>query len=420
MLILKEMFFGFSSVQFGALKTAEWDLPNIRATLDEYTGNWFQYIEDFIPNQILDRLLTYCRGIEKGLDFAQSDYGKRIESDILWQKRSLFFPFIKMHISGTTKPSLPPKFIKLGVLTQELKDILQATMDQVAAGGLAPAVKNMNAAIKFPIESPVSKRYFKVLNKRGVTANNLQLFKNIHSLVLILSDLVNNPESFWNRALVFPIYRATQDGLLRPIYSLPSLRVNDIIHESEVSEAQKWTSEAADASQTAIREGFSRDLILTLKNMTQEKSHSVAILLALDEPEGGEILFSVVSKMIREDGDHFYKFSSSACGLLLVKISADDSVIIVNTIYQKYYAALKARSQNGAAEGSPPSGEAASGEVLKKLAVGITPLSGEWSSSEALSKARRTLDVAQKRPDPAIVLFDDKRKKYRIFSATGK
>ncbi|MDR1894004.1 MAG: hypothetical protein LBQ61_04825 [Spirochaetales bacterium] len=426
MIVLKELFFGVNSAQFGPLKTEDWDEPNVQDTLERYTGNWFQFIEDFLPNQILDRLLTFCRGIEKGLDFAQSDYGRRLESDIYWQKRLLFFPYIKMHNPAISKPPTPAKFMKLSSLTKELKELFRVLIELSPPQVQGPVVKNMNAPIKFPIESAISKRFFKVLKQKNVPAVNGELFKAVYSILAILSELINSPDSFWNRASVFPIYRATQDGLFRPIYNLPIIHANDIIHESDIAEVQKWTSETGDTRQTSVREGFLRDLGLTLKNMLQEKFHSVVILFSLSDPGDSEILFSLISTAVRGGNDHVYKFSPASCGLLMTKISADDAVIIVSGIFKKFFAELKAPppAPESAGETAPPENPEEAGleapPALNKLTAGITPLNEDWPPNEALNRAQRALDAAQKRQDSAFILFDEKRQKYRLFTAPAK
>lgn len=164
--ILRELFFAFGGVKMGVLKTEEWDLEDLRGTFENYTLQWFRYLEDFLPKQILDPLLEYCREVEKG-EVERSEYANRIESNIFRLKKLLYLPHLQIPKTTFPRPPLAEHQQKLCNLTDDLASLLTTMNKEVSLAGGSGTVLNSTDPIVFEVKSPVSERFEKVMAKRG-------------------------------------------------------------------------------------------------------------------------------------------------------------------------------------------------------------------------------------------------------------
>lgn len=409
MLILKELFFAFGAVKFGSLKSQGWDLPNLRDTFEDYTSYWFKFLEDYLPNLILDRLLDYCRGIEKGKDFEKTDYALKIESDIYWQKRSLFFPYLSIRKTGFPKPPLPSGYRKLSTLTGDLEDIFKTILESSREDSKGGGVENINSPFRFPIESFVSSRFRHTLTRHRLPFKNSELIRGTCQIMGTLNSLISKPGSFWYQSSPWPIYRSTDESSNRPVYNLTPLNTEKLIYESDEKEEKDAAPfEAALVAKDRIAgpEDFTSDLGTFLSNLSNLRVDSAMILLRLAASSKSEELEAVLQDSIRTEGDHFYRLAPGEYALFLEDTSADGAVVTANRILRRF-------------TGAPMSG---AGPGEDRLFAAVTPLRNNWLPDEALIRGRSTLEVARKRGETVIVLYDDIRKKYRLFagSKTGE
>jgi len=400
MSILKELFFGFGTIQFGPLKSEEWDLPDIRTVFEEYTGHWFRYLEDYLPRLILNPLLEYCRGVEKGAEFMETEYAEKIESELLWYKRSLFLSHMKLHRTNSPRPPLPPGIRKLGHLTDDLTNllitILKLSRENLQGGG----IRNLTAPIRFAIETPVSARYLLVLRKRKLPPANSELVRDTARILCVLNEFLANPESLYYRDSPRVIFRSLNSDPNRPVYSLKPLNTMEIIREWD---ERIKTSEEANAVPLGRRPGhtpedLAADLEICLINLKKARVDSVLIYLRINSEVPGDPMEAVLHNTLRDEGDHWYRTDPAECVLLLEDTSADGAVVLTHRLLKQLLPLY---------------------EPSIRISVGITPLAEDWTKEESLFRGKNTLREAEKKDSPVIVLFDGIRKKYRIFASAS-
>ena len=400
MLILKELFFGFGSVQFGSLKTEEWNLPDIRTTLEEYTGQWFRYLEDYLPRLILAPLLEYCRGVEKGEDFPESEYGEKTEFEITWYKRSLYLPHLKLAGGTRARPPLPQGVRKLSHLTDDLTSLLKTVLTLSAENPAGGGVNNMTSPVQFPVESPVSARFLQVLKNRNHPPVNGELIRSTAWILCILNELISNPDSFYYQERSRLLYRASGIDNRRPVYSLAPLKTMQIIREwDKRTAAGEVESVSLGEAPGHTEEDLLRDLETSLNNARNASVDSVLVHLELNAQVSGDPMEAVLENTIRNEGDHWYRIRPGECVLILENTCAQGAVTLAHRLQKQLVPFY---------------------EPTVNIYTAITPLSAAWNAEEALFRGKNTLREAEKKGTSVIVLFDGARKKYRIFAAARR
>jgi len=387
MTILRELFFAFGSLKMGLLHTEEWSLDDIRHTFESYTLHWFQYMEDFLPKQILDPLQEYCREIEKGTA-DKSEYAQRLEHNIIRTKKILYLPHMQTFKSPFPRPVLGERQPKLYDLTDDLFSLLAAMDEDIKK--TRKAVLNDDETIIFEVESMVSKRLISVIRKKEMTVTNSVLVKITAQITGVLNELLNNPSSFYYKAPITPIYRTLKGGT-GPQYNVPGLKTEKLIKDWE-NRGSSQTDEKTPTVEANSPNQLKGDIELALEDLRLKKVESALMYLTPQGEAGGQLQALLIQNL--RDDDSWYHRAKGGYAVLLRNTPPEGTVVLANRIQKSLRAAQE--------------GETA--------AVGITPLQDDWDWTAATARAEKTLKESQKRNGGVIILFDAKGGRYRIFA----
>jgi hypothetical protein len=388
--ILRELFFAFGGIKMGALKNEEWDVEDLRQTFESYTLQWFRYLEDFIPKQLLEPLLEYCREVEKG-SAEKSEYAQKLEMNYIRLKKMLYLPHLEIPKSNHPRPPVGERQPKLFNLTDDLVNLLSNMIRDTSPGGESRAILNGSDPIQFEVQSLVSRRFLLTLKRREITPDNNILVRYTTALSEVLNEFLNNPSSFYYRAPLTPVYRTLKSGGTTPQYNVPPLDTEKLLKELD-----KRHSKDLILDQEEERRSGENLLIGIAEALEQLMAEKIDWSLMLMQPTGQSCedpLEQLLRQTLREE-DHWYHREKNGFAILLRNTSAEGSVYLANRIQKQ----LK--------------------ESLPECyySVGITPLQEEWSPEEVIARGEKTLSQSRKREGGVIILFDAHRSRYRIFA----
>jgi len=388
--ILRELFFAFGGIKMGTLKNDEWDVEDLRQTFESYTLQWFRYLEDFIPKQLLEPLLEHCREVEKG-SAEKSEYAQKLEMNYIRLKKMLYLPHLEIPKSNQPRPPVGERQPKLFNLTDDMVNLLSNMIREQSAGGEPRAILNGQDPIQFEVQSLVSRRFLLTLKRREITPDNSILIRYTTALAEVLNEFLNNPASFYYRAPLTPVYRTLKSGGTTPQYNVPPLETEKLLKELDkrYGKDQILAREEERLSEENLLTGISEAL-------EQLQAEKIDWSLMLMKPTG-DLCESPLEQLLRQtlrEEDHWYHREKSGFGILLRNTSAEGSVYLANRIQKQ----LKAS------------------QPACYYSVGITPLQEEWSPEEAMARGEKTLSQSQKREGGVIILYDARRSRYRIFA----
>lgn len=220
--ILNELFYGFRSVEFGALSGTGELTGMIEDLLEPVFESWSFFATDFFDKQYFPRLIDLQRQTERNMDFPNTDYGRKLQADLKWFRRLYLLPYQETErTSGVRKtvrlPDTPALFESLatlkGVFT-EMSDEIESALARLKTGGVdsprglvCATLRNPWDAYLFEIENPVSARLSRLLRRRIKTPdglvkvtdrrNNAHLVAFTASIVILFEHLINCRTSYF-------------------------------------------------------------------------------------------------------------------------------------------------------------------------------------------------------------------------------
>jgi hypothetical protein len=223
--ILEDLFQGCRNIKFD-FDTDEKgkSTDSLSKSLDEWTvyrevlfeKNYSEYLKD-MGNQLYSQS-----------DFAQTQYGKKIVSTLLWQTKYNFLPHFKFEQLLLERPADDSPYRPLCLRTEFIRENFRKIAVNISAAektkSAVSGISNPWARYKFDIPNIVSKRLDVLLGARRpdatTAATNANLLKYTLCIVAVLDWWINNPESPAYSADPRNIYRISdKDGA--PLFSVP-------------------------------------------------------------------------------------------------------------------------------------------------------------------------------------------------------
>lgn len=344
--VLKELFFGFRSIEFGTIAGEKGSPVVLKDRIDEITDNWYHFLTTLIEKNYLKSLTEYSRQLERDSAFRDSDYAKRIHADILWMRKKYIFPHSYLDTPKIMKPRIKIPIPRLYRKTADLKAILERMVlelwndDNVSAD----SILNPEDEPVFEVESEVSKRVKQYYKRKGKLLLNKDLILSALHVTLVLDYLLNDHRSpAYSGELKF-LFRSEGNTGVIPVYSI---KAEDI---SSLSEARHDTEVDPDQETGAIdfMSGFPgaetlKGYINKYVERAREDNDSFT-LLKLEtrdysrQEKKEEIihrLISIVECSIRQFSDIPIRIRGDVFYLLLPETTVFESLVVVKRIMER-------------------------------------------------------------------------------------
>lgn len=185
---------------------------------------WHRFIDELLEKHYLGTLRDYCRNVERSYDFVLSEYGRRIEADLLFLRKRYLFPNLRLSVPKYLQPRQLPPVPKFNETVSSLRRLLE----QLTAETGAQALRNPDAPYHFPVPNTLSRRLDSLLKSddRGKTILNLARYTLAVAMVLehVLEQEQTAPS---------PLYRHVEQREDLPIYSVTSLDTGRLLRRFE-------------------------------------------------------------------------------------------------------------------------------------------------------------------------------------------
>lgn len=223
--ILNELFYGFRSIEFGALSGTGELSGMIEDLIEPVFESWSFFRTEFFDKQYFPRLIDLQRQTERNADFPHTDYGHKLQADLKWLRRLYLLPYQETErvagIGRTVRLSDAPVlyeslttlknvFAEMSGEIESALNRLKADESENQAGIVCATLGNPWDAYHFEIENPVSARLSRLLFRRVKTPDGLVKVKdnrnNAHlvaftaSIVILFEHLINCRTSYFYTA----------------------------------------------------------------------------------------------------------------------------------------------------------------------------------------------------------------------------
>ena len=222
--ILKDLFYGFSNIEYGYYVN-EVDKPvEVKDEIDLLIKNWYLFIDELILKQYLSPLNEYCRNLERSTDLTETEYTKRIASDILWLKKTYIFPNLPINLPKIMQPRTKSLLPKLYESVKQLKVILKRMVLEIYSQGeiAIETLKNPEDEPWFEIENHVSKRLISILKANNKKLTNKELILYTYEIVEVLDNIIQTTNQEVNKVGISGLFRSEGSRGFKPIYSVNS------------------------------------------------------------------------------------------------------------------------------------------------------------------------------------------------------
>ena len=190
-------------------------------------NDWSAYRETLFDKLYAPYLKDYVNKLYTQKDFAYTQYGKRLISNMQWHTFYNYLPLLKFEQLLLEKPSNESKMRSLStrtaLLVSELKRITAAADAAIKSGSQLQEFPTIMEPYKFDIPNVVSQRIDVLLGakrqKEGGRANNLNLLKYTLAAVSVLHWWISDKNSPAYSNSDIPPCRMADDG--SPIFSVP-------------------------------------------------------------------------------------------------------------------------------------------------------------------------------------------------------
>ncbi len=344
--VLKELFFGFRSIEFGSLAGEKGSTVDLKDRIDEITDNWYHFLTTLIEKNYLNSLTEYARQLERDSSFRDSDYAKRIHADILWMRKKYIFPHIYLNTPKIMKPRIKIPIPKLYRKTADLKTILERMVLEIwnDGGVSAESILNPEDEPVFEVESEVSKRVKQYYKRKGKLLLNKDLILSALHVTLVLDYLLNDHRSPAYSGELKYLFRSEGNMGVIPVYSI---KVEDIPSQSE---AMKETETDPDQETGTIdfMSGFPgaetlKGYISKYAERAREDNDPFTLLKLETRDYGqqdkkGEMihkLISIIESSIRQFSDIPIRIRGDVFYILLPETTVFESLVVVRRILER-------------------------------------------------------------------------------------
>lgn len=222
--ILKDMFYGFSNFEYGYFVN-DMDKPvELKDEIELLIKNWYLFIDELILKHYLSPLNEYCRHLERSTDLAETEYTKRIASDILWIKKTYIFPNIPLNLPKIMQPRTKFSIPKLYDSVKQLKIILKRMVHEIFSQGeiAIETLRNPEDEPWFEIENHVSTRLISLLKEKNKKLTNSELILYTYEIVEVLDNIIQRTDQEVDEEGITGFYRSESSRGFKPIYSVNS------------------------------------------------------------------------------------------------------------------------------------------------------------------------------------------------------
>ncbi len=389
--ILKELFFGFRSIKYGQLRDFSGNAVDLRTRMDEITDNWYHFLTTLIEKNYLTSLTEYARQLERDSTFPDSDYGKRIEADILWMRKKYIFPHTYLDTPKIMKPRINLSVPKLYEKTTVLRSILERMVLEIWNDEDMPveSVLNPEDEAQFEVESEVSKRLKLYYRRKGKPLLNKNLILSALHVVLVMDYLMNDRSSPVYSVEPAPLFRSEGNLGVIPVYSIKSGNPEDaglfpgdadFDPDGETGEIDMLSGFPGS---TALNSYLKRNIerseetglpFTVIRLETRDYRHE-------NKREVLERLVAAVSDSIRQFEDIPLRISADRMYIILPETSVKDALTPVRRILEKT-------------------------EETLPCFIAAAEFDSSWSPEDILEKVEETLELSKSFPAPMFTFIN--------------
>ncbi len=211
--VLQQLFYAFRAIRFRTFTNAHGERIPMNERIEGLTANWHLFLDEVIGKNYANSLDEVCRQLERNRDFLMTDYGDKLETDLLWTKRRFLLPLLKIRPSKGTLPSFGSNLPRLQDTVRELRETIDLVIADVESKR-EESVENPWDDLAFAIEDSLSKRIRLVLSRRvnpepflGKRVSNINLIFHAGLVLAVLDYLTTSPDSFYYAGSQPPLYR---------------------------------------------------------------------------------------------------------------------------------------------------------------------------------------------------------------------
>ena len=222
--LLKDMFYGFSNIEYGFIRDSYGKVIELQEIMEPLIKNWYLFIDELILKNYLGPLHEYCRHLESSTDFAETDYAKRIASDILWIKKKYICPNISLHLPKIMQPRTKTAIPKLYNSVSQLLVILERMVFEIFSRGevAIETIRNPENESQFEIENHISRRIKSLLKDDRKKLTNGDLILYTYKIVMVLNNIMQSSEQSGDGINISGLFRSEGPRGFKPIYSVSS------------------------------------------------------------------------------------------------------------------------------------------------------------------------------------------------------
>lgn len=281
--IIAELFYGFRGADPGVIIDGEGNPLNAKEAFDTIGSKWHQFLDELLEKQYLGTLRDYCRNIERSYDFVLSEYGRRMEADLLFLRQRFFFPGLQLSIPKYLQPRKLPSLPKYYRTVEELKEVLQWMNE-----GEGWSTGNRGIHYAFPVENSLSRRLSSLLDFEGKSKTLEELARYALAAVMVLDHILKQEGDAPS-----PLYRHVDQREDLPVYAVTSLNTGQLLQRVEqkrkegIFDPSEITGDYDHATGLGGFELARKELV----KITDQNLPSLALLrLRSDAREGRQIL----------------------------------------------------------------------------------------------------------------------------------
>lgn len=426
--ILRELFYAYRDIRFGALRDDDGQMIDLGEIMDELLDSWHRYLEDIIGGEYVQRLVEYCRHVERHPDFQSSRYAKRLEAELAWIKAKHLVQWERLiSARGLRIPGskgLPALFDRVGelrdFLTRVALDIDRAKKEggETDSPGALPrcsTIENPWSEPDFPVRTSVSRRVMSVLpdNRHRKTSTNADLIYATVSIVYVLSYLLEdgaNPYATADSA--GGPYRGIDGRGGEPAYVVDVRPTIEILASAEMKEAEEQNSNVA----TLV----ARDEVTGMQNTVSLRESLRAAIARYDREK---VTFTVVGVAIRGFDAYRREVGPDSADALLERFAVcvegciDQDTSTAFRLEQDKFLLLLSGADDVA-------GAATARELFRsclsqdptnlQLSLAVIPFYRTWGPERVLKSTFRALELAEGHPYPTCLVYKPVKGTYEI------
>ncbi|MBO5136894.1 MAG: hypothetical protein J6B81_00145 [Spirochaetaceae bacterium] len=223
-------------------------------SLAQVMNDWSAYRETLFDKLYVPYLKDFVNKLYSQKDFAYSQYGKRLISNMQWHTFYNYLPHLKFEQLLLEKPSneskMRPLSLRVSLLVSELKRITVAADNAVKNETSVQEIANILEPYSFDIPNVVSHRIDVLLGarrgKEKTKATNLNLLKYTLSVAAVLNWWISDKDSPAYVSSDIPICRTSEkDG--SPVFSVQGREDQNTLFVQSVKAAAAAKAGAAKA-----------------------------------------------------------------------------------------------------------------------------------------------------------------------------